>query len=279
MSFRFSERHIDEYRNDGYTVFRKILPPSLVTDLRRVTDVAREMARAQGGAQTQRTPVIAKLDIDKKPFEDYRDLPPLRDAIARVLSPQHAIGNFEWMSVLLEPADQPYCMRWHRDARQFFTDDEWHRLLDNTKMGSQINCPLYEDTCTWFVPGSHRRENTPEEDAILPPREGRQLMPNAPNPCKQMEGWSNEERERACLEYCESMPGAVRLVLDAGDLALYRPLGWHLGNYVPYRKRATVHDGAFTPQTTEWLKVLPRLQERHEGSVTPLPELEALIAP
>ena len=49
------------------------------------------------------------------------------------------------------------------------------------------------------------------------------------------------------------MPGAVQLHLDAGDFALYRNTLWHIGNYVPYRKRATIHDGALTAEFKDWI--------------------------
>ena len=55
------------------------------------------------------------------------------------------------------------------------------------------------------------------------------------------------------LEYCRSMPGAERLYLEAGDLALYRSTLWHIGNYVPYKKRATLHDNAMTPAFRAWI--------------------------
>lgn len=48
------------------------------------------------------------------------------------------------------------------------------------------------------------------------------------------------------------MPGAKRLYLEAGDLALYRSTLWHIGNYVPYKKRATLHDNAMTPEYVAW---------------------------
>ena len=62
------------------------------------------------------------------------------------------------------------------------------------------------------------------------------------------------EKERLCLNYTQGMPGAVQLHLNAGDFALYRPIGWHIGNYVPYRKRATLHDALFTPVYKTWWK-------------------------
>jgi len=63
-----------------------------------------------------------------------------------------------------------------------------------------------------------------------------------------VDGKSVEERERMGVEYCRSIPGAERLYLDAGDFAIYRSSGWHIGNYVPYIKRATLHDGVQTPE-------------------------------
>ena len=54
MAFAFCDRHIDEYRTQGYTVFRQVLPLSLIADLRRVCDEARDLARQQRGLQAQR---------------------------------------------------------------------------------------------------------------------------------------------------------------------------------------------------------------------------------
>ena len=48
------------------------------------------------------------------------------------------------------------------------------------------------------------------------------------------------------------MPGAVRLRLNAGDCAVYRNTLWHLGSYLPYRKRATLHDAVETPEYAAW---------------------------
>ena len=48
------------------------------------------------------------------------------------------------------------------------------------------------------------------------------------------------------------MPGAVQIHLDAGDFCLYRNTLWHLGNYVPYRIRATLHDAADTQDFATW---------------------------
>src|SRR6185436_9547384 len=107
----------------------------------------------------------------------------------------------------------------------------------------QINCALYQDDSLWVVPGSHARDDTPEERAAFPDGE-----PTAPS----FQTESNEERERMCLAYCRRMPGAVRVHLDPGDLCVYRGTLWHMGNYVPYAKRATIIDLIDTPAYAEF---------------------------
>ena len=64
---------LDEYLTRGHLVFRGIVPPSLLADLRRQADIARDLAHELNGPQTQR---IQPLDqygdkIDLQPFHDY----------------------------------------------------------------------------------------------------------------------------------------------------------------------------------------------------------------
>ena len=222
MPFQFSEKHVNEFHMAGVTVFRSVLPPSLIRDLRRVCNEGAATARARGwGGRFQ----IADGDIDRRPFQDYAELPALRDAVAKVVGPQCIYGDQSWFGVFIEPENVPWCTEWHRDARGVLNDEEWDHWTKIPSLGNQVNCALYEDSCTWYVPGSHLRGDTGAERhavATLPylgfgdkPGEGETL--------------TNEERERICLAYCEGMPGAMRLYLNAGDFALYRPFGWHIG--------------------------------------------------
>jgi hypothetical protein len=246
MPFQLSDQHIDEYHTLGYTVFRGILPPALIGDLRRVTERAREIARGKYGPQAQRLQPVSAHDLDQQPFDAFRELPDLHAAITSLLSPQHTYGSREILGVLIEPADLPYCTAWHRDWRDNMhglDPTEWEAVFHDPAYFNQLNVALYEDDCTWVVPGSHLRRDLPREAARFPER-----PPRGP----ELEGRSAEERERLCLEYCESMPGAARLRLNAGDCALYRNTLWHLGSYLPYRKRATLHDAVETPEFKAW---------------------------
>jgi hypothetical protein len=67
------------------------------------------------------------------------------------------------------------------------------------------------------------------------------------------------------------MPGAIQWVLNPGDFAIYRNIGWHIGNYVPYRRRATFATHCFTPayakfaqDTEHLLKPVEAGIERHQ---------------
>ena len=73
---------------------------------------------------------------------------------------------------------------------------------------------------------------------------------------------TGEEREVACQAYVRAMPGAVNVPLMAGDVAFYRACGWHIGNYVPYVRRATLHDGYYGPDDKAWREAVPAMQAR-----------------
>ena len=65
MAFQFGDQHLDQYHTQGFTVFRQILPPALLSDLRRVAAKARELARQQRGPQTQRLQPVGNYELDQ----------------------------------------------------------------------------------------------------------------------------------------------------------------------------------------------------------------------
>jgi hypothetical protein len=198
MPFQFSDHHIDEYCTHGYTVFRSILPPSLLTDLRRVTDRAREIAREKHDPQAQRLQPVCAYDLDPGPFEAFGELPPLRDAIARVLSPRHTFANPSLLGVLIEPAERPWCTKWHRDWRDNAPGLDvaaWEAVFHDRSYFNQVNCALYQDSSTWVVPGSHLRDDLQRERTAILARPSADPLPEG----------TNEEQERANLE-CRDTP-------------------------------------------------------------------------
>ncbi|MDP6041535.1 MAG: hypothetical protein QGG64_23510, partial [Candidatus Latescibacteria bacterium] len=238
----------------------------------RVTNKAREIAHEVTGPQAQRLQPIAKYDLDQQPFKDYGELSELNNAIHQVLTPRHYHADLERTGILLEPAEFPWCTDWHRDWRDHMPTDvfedefseEWEWQSFHIDYHNQINCALYEDSSTWFVPGSHYRQGNLPGEVVARKMYDRHKHHNPPSV-------SNEQQERDCLEYTRNMPGAVQLRLNPGDFALYRSSAWHIGNYVPYRKRATIHDFCGTPEYAQ------HIRERVERKAAATKRLETVI--
>ncbi len=250
MAFQFSESHITQYFKDGYTVFRNILPLSLMRDLRREADKGREIAHNSKVSQRIQ-PITKYQELSVKPFEDYVALPILRDALDK-LTANTTVGTFKLevaptdIGVLYEPRPNgAWCTHWHRDWRDNIRAlrlSEWDKYMLDWRYFNQTNAPLYDDSCTWVVPGSHLRRDTPAEIARFPdrPLRGVEVFLKA--------DMDMLECETISREYTWSMPGAVQAHLNAGDYMIYRNCLWHTGNYVAYRKRATIHHPMYTPE-------------------------------
>lgn len=267
--FQFSEKHIEEFHMQGFTVFRNIIPATLLTELRNECDKGVAIVRERDGANTQRFQPVSAFSINQQPFEEFQNIPDIHDALSRIFDFPFEMSGLDLLGVLLEPADDPWCTQWHRDWRDNIPGLDvgaWEAQYQNLELFNQVNCALYEDSCTWVVPGSHLRADTDAEVARFSDR---------PVPGPELEGLSAAERELTCLEYCQSLPGAQRLFLNAGDYCLYRNSLWHLGNYIPYRKRATLHDGIMTVAFREWIETAPKVaaERREQGILWENPNL------
>jgi hypothetical protein len=262
MSFRFSGEHVVQYHTQGYAIFRDIIPATLLRDLRREADKGRPLARREGGGNAQRLqPIVRHAEIDMQPFDELDRLPVLQDALDRLfeqvpgMKPELTTAR-EHLGILYEPGESPYCMGWHRDFRDLWPGidlDRWRSLLHDLRMFNQTNVALYDDGCLWAVPGSHLRADTAEEIRRFPER---------PIAYPDVTALDAATAEQVCREYVRSMPGAVQIPLDAGDFMLYRNTLWHIGNYVPYIRRATLHGALLTPEYEAFLReeFLPLLQ-------------------
>jgi hypothetical protein len=87
MPFQYSDQHRIEYFTTGLTVLRGVIPASLLADLRRETDRAREIARRSSGPQSQRLqPVYKYEELNHRPFRDFLQLPGLRASVEEFLA-------------------------------------------------------------------------------------------------------------------------------------------------------------------------------------------------
>lgn len=248
MTFEFNDQHIVDYHTLGYTVFRDLIPPALLAELRRQADLGRPIARRVAGGNAQRLqPIIKYPELDMRPFDQLDRLPVLDRALHALFASEPGMVvdlslARELLGILYEPGESPYCMSWHRDYRDLHPGvdlQKWQRLLHDPRLFNQTNVALYDDGCLWAVPGSHLRCDTPQEIRRFPDR---------PIPHPDLVRLDPEQAETVCRGYVQSMPGAVQVRLNAGDFMLYRNTLWHTGNYVPYVKRATIHGALLTPE-------------------------------
>jgi hypothetical protein len=254
MAFEYTEHNREEYFDAGFTVLRDLIPPSLLTDLRIETDKARDLARKLHGPRAQRLqPIYNYPELDYHPFHDFSALPELQRTVNEVLGDSHRESNI--MGVLLEPAAECWCTHWHRDwgyNAPHVKLEPFFAAARDLQMFNQLNAALYDDHSLWVVPYSHNREDSSAE---------REVFPKVPPPGPELiSSMSPAEREGACLAYTRKMSGATPVQLFAGDVAFYRACQWHIGNYVPYAKRATLHDAFYGPGDLKWQEMVREWQ-------------------
>jgi hypothetical protein len=257
MATKFTDEHMEQYERDGYTILRRLIPVSLLRELREMAAIGYAIAQREIGPQAQRLkPIVDYLDC--APYYAFCELPELREALRGLVGLESVVGippgDGERLSasILYQPSASPHCTTWHRDWRDNgpgIDINVWRKRQSERALFNQMNCALYEDGCTYAVPGSHARDDTDAEIELFPMRPIVGVDVSDMDAC---------EAELACLSYVQSMPGAVQLMLFPGDCMIYRNSLWHIGTYAPYRKRATLHDYIWTQEYYEWCQKPPQ---------------------
>jgi ectoine hydroxylase-related dioxygenase (phytanoyl-CoA dioxygenase family) len=126
-------------------------------------------------------------------------IPAVLEIVEELLGPQPIINN---ASIFATNPGVSYSLGWHRDIIQIPQNEIRDELFSPEwpHNSVQINLPLYEEQSLWVVPGSHRRPNTPDEDAAF--------------------GGSKHYAPTDAV-----MPGGVPVKIPAGHALLQQPRG------------------------------------------------------
>ncbi|KAJ7354609.1 hypothetical protein DFH08DRAFT_855425 [Mycena albidolilacea] len=155
-------------------------------------------------------------DLGQPAFAQWYTSTALINAVQNLLGCDDQL-QMELFNLLINPVSHNFALRWHRDdIGGDATEAEERRALDAWKpYGIQWNTALYEDSCLFVVPGSHKVPRTPEQRIHS---EG----PDAPaDPL--------------------DMPGAIRVSLRPGESVFYNSNILHCAAYDAQAPRATLH--------------------------------------
>lgn len=205
--------HLHSFHVHGYFVVPAFLNPAELGELRHACDIALDRARAESTENGHTTP---KIGVFTDPTYFSRQ-PGALDRLMNFVGSARVCALLEGLAhdgedgtphlkstdYYHEQTKRDWDGDWHRDS-QFGQPDpelECRRILTTTSV--HVRVALEDDDRLEIVPGSHRRWDTPEELQI---RKGSKRASSA-------------------------MPGATRIVLEAGDACVFHAWSIHRATY------------------------------------------------
>ena len=114
-TFKLTDDHVREYYTQDMTVFRGIIPGSLVRDLRKASDDGLADLKERDPDALRIGSIAGREDMDLQPFRDYSELPELNEAVLQLLTPDHTYGDLNRVGILFNTTSKPAVLAWHRD--------------------------------------------------------------------------------------------------------------------------------------------------------------------
>lgn len=236
-----------QLRTQGFVVLRNAIPVDLLQRLRLASEPCAGLARAKFGANAQRLQPIAKHqgEIDLTPFHALRCLLSIIDDITDAFGQRANVFDPDTLGVLVEPNESSYLMVVHRDwlfGKPYLDVALFMKHFLSERCFFQINAALYEDPSLWVMPGSHRYV-----DLVMEAQRsaGTRYLPAEGN---------EESRQRMLRTYFGELErqGLIQVVLQPGDVAIYKATLLHAAEYSPARKRRTLHDFLDTDEFAQY---------------------------
>jgi len=218
------------WQTEGYCIIRRIFDADRVIRLREICNDILERWRVrdpQTGQPGEKPDATVMRHLNHPGyFEESSDgLRVLMDSVcdsrmldvARLLLGEEPM--FRCTSLFFNPSGIHLDGNWHRDS-QFGagSDDDERRMIEtatDSGVSIQLQIALVHSEDIELVPKSHRRWDTPEEYAIRKGNGGKNNRSNA-------------------------MPGAIRVIQEAGDAVMFNPLTIHRGRYHADKLRRTL---------------------------------------
>lgn len=221
------------YDEQGYIIVPNLIPPETFEALKEACDHA--IAKTRTGSWPHRRTVgrqfppfddsnpdswgiqhIMHPDLEEPTFAEWYTSDALINVSKELLQCNEDELQMELFNLLINPLEHDFALRWHRDdVRENATAEEEIVALGLWTHGVQWNTALYEDSCLYLVPKTHKMPRTELQRA--------QSMTQAP-PANPLD-----------------MPGAIQVTLQPGETAFYNSNILHCGAYNSKQRRATLH--------------------------------------
>ena len=248
-----------DYDREGYAILEQVIPPGSLGRVRESYEETIEAALGLGLAPRDETTGFLEgyrfqnphhPSLARRPLMEALGAPPIMAFARRLLGEEAAMHG---VAAFAMNEEYDYRSSWHRDSYFAWGKDSptERRLREVERLpATQVLVALEDDASFWYVPGSHNRANTAEEEAGYD--EG-------------ISGWDGEG----------TVPGALQVRLAAGSAAPFDARGIHRGLKGPGARRrslfivygtaglaaesSVVSDWARQPEYAEpaWLDSLP----------------------
>ena len=224
----------DQFMEEGYLVFREVIPPEELETLRESYELmvsrqrdlwARERAPHEPPGGVWESSPQPRLHLGRDPLAGLVDEKTASaveiwahenmQGVSSELIGEEDAGVTEMM-LMCSPVKDCGPAAWHRDHHPIDTAPLQGYIDDIVETGPryvQWNLSLYDDNVLWVLPGSHLRVNT------------------------------EAENERLLADPKVPLPNAVQTHLNAGDGVVYILPILHWGSNYSRKMRRTIHGG------------------------------------
>jgi hypothetical protein len=217
-----TESHTTTYLREGYVVLEDAIPPDCLAEVCESYEQTLETALRLEMVQRDEDTGFLKGYRFQDPHHPALARYPLMDALGapEILSFAHKLYPGEvamhGAAAFAMNDDYDYKGPWHRDSYYLWGKDsamEKQVREDVNAPSTQVLIALEDDDAFWFVPGSHNRANTVEEEAHF-------------------------VEERTSSQ--EMFPGAIQLQVRAGSAVPFDWRGIHRGVKLPGKRRRSL---------------------------------------
>ena len=213
-----------DYDREGYAILEQVIPPESLDRVRESYEETIEAALGLGLAPRDETTGFLQgyrfqnphhPSVARRPLLEALGAPAILDFARRLLGEDAAMHG---VAAFAMNEEYDYRSSWHRDSYFAWGKDSptERRLREVRRLpATQALVALEDDASFWYVPGSHNRANTAEEEEGYD--EG-------------ITGWDAEM----------VFPGALQVRLAAGSAAPFDARGIHRGMKAPGIRRRSL---------------------------------------